>query len=153
MRASDGLSGLNAKRGAPLLERLMARVSPEPNSGCWLWVGGIASRGYGLAFLPGGKAALAHRAMLIAHGVDLRPSDVVCHRCDMPACVNPDHLFVGTQADNMADMRAKGRHVPSHCIPVEWRERIRQDRTTPRWAVAAWFGVSIKTIGNIRREA
>jgi hypothetical protein len=110
MRSADGFSGLCARKGRPLLERMMERALPEPNSGCWLWIGGLYFRGYGMAFLPGGKPALAHRAMLIAHGVALKDEDVVCHRCDMPCCVNPDHLFVGTQADNLRDMCAKGRH-------------------------------------------
>jgi hypothetical protein len=141
---------MKAQRGAPLLKRLMARCIPEPNSGCWLWEGGMNGRGYGLAFLPGGQVTGAHRAMLIAHGVSVAKSDVVLHACDMPGCVNPDHLRVGTQAENMADMNRKGRHRPSHKILPEWRRRIREN-DTPAWAVAAWFGVSRKTINNIRR--
>lgn len=143
---------MKAQKGAPLMRRLMARCIPEPNSGCWLWEGGTVVRGYGVAFLPGGKATGAHRAMLIAHGVPLTTSDVVLHTCDMPICVNPEHLRVGTQADNMADMNSKGRHGSTHKIPAEWRNRIRDD-DTPAWAVAMWFGVSRKTINNIRRAA
>ena len=141
---------MKAKRGAPLMQRLMSRCIPEPNSGCWLWEGGIVGRGYGVAFLPGGKPTSAHRAMLIAHGVKLTPNDVVMHACDMPGCVNPEHLRVGTQGDNMADMNRKGRHRPAYKIPAKERQLIRED-DTPAWAVALWFGVSIKTIRNIRR--
>jgi|ERR1700733_5093057 len=141
-----------ARRGTPLIDRLMARCIPEPNSGCWLWEGSLNGRGYGLAFLDAKRITGAHRAMLIAHGVALKDTDVVMHRCDNPPCVNPDHLVVGTQADNMADMLQKGRHGKSYVIAAEWRRKIRED-DTPAWAVAAWFGVSVRTIRNIRREA
>lgn len=142
---------MNARRGAPLIERLMDRVHPEPNSGCWLWTGGVNGNGYGLSFLPGGKMVTAHRAMLIAHGATLTSEDVVMHRCDMPGCVNPEHLQIGTQADNMRDMNAKNRHRPSHKIPPDWRERIRKDGgEVPARYLAWWFGVSRKTIDNIR---
>lgn len=144
---------MNAHKGQPLLKRLMDRCIPEPNSGCWLWEGSTNGRGYGLAFLQGGKKMTgAHRAMLIAHGVPVGPADVVLHTCDMPGCVNPEHLQVGTQADNMADMKSKGRHRPSYKIPAGLRQAIRED-DTPAWAVAAWFGVNRKTINNIRRGA
>lgn len=150
MRAANGFSGLNARKGRPLMERLMERVSPEPNSGCWLWTGGMNDDRYGKAFLPGGKAALAHRAMMIACGADLGPDDAVCHRCDVTLCINPDHLFIGTQADNLADMNQKGRHGKSYAIPLEWRRKIAEDTETPAWAIAVWFGVSPKTVRNIR---
>jgi len=143
---------VTAKRGAPLLDRLMARCIPEPNSGCWLWEGSqTGNRGYGLAFLDGKRVTTAHRAMLIAHGANPGPRDVVMHRCDNPACVNPEHLSIGTQADNMADMNRKDRHRPAYAVPAEYRAIIKSD-ATPSWAVATWFGVSIKTVRNIRNE-
>lgn len=140
-----------ARKGAPLLDRLMARCIPEPNSGCYLWEGSMAGR-YGIAFLTGTKVVGAHRAMMIAHGHNIPPGAVVMHRCDNPLCVNIDHLSVGTQADNMDDMKAKGRHRPAHAVATEWRQKIRDDNT-PNWALAMWFGVSVKTIRNIRSEA
>ena len=150
MHSAYGFSKVDTQKGRPLLERLMARTMPVPFSGCWIWTGGLYNRDYGMAFLPGGKPILAHRAMMIAMGHSLGPKDTVCHHCDVPMCVNPDHLFIGTQADNLADMMRKGRHRPSHVIAPEWREKIRND-DTPAWAVAMWFGVSQGTIGNIRR--
>lgn len=151
MDPAYGFSGLRARKGRPLLERLMERVIPVPWSGCWLWTGGLYSRGYGMAFLPGGKPITAHRAMLIAQGIPLKLDDVVRHTCDVRCCVNPDHLLVGTQADNMDDMNRRGRHVGANKIPAKYRELIRAESPlTPAWALAAWFGVSQKTIRNIR---
>lgn len=150
MDAAVGFSGLRARKGRPLIERMMERVIPEPNSGCWLWIGGLYANGYGMAFLPGGKACLAHRASLIAHGHELQPTDVVCHRCDVKACVNPDHLFIATQTENLADMRRKGRDGRAYKIPPKYMAEIRSNTDTPIWAIAWWFGVSHKTVRNIK---
>ena len=89
-------------------ERFWAKV--ERGEGCWLFTGYRASHGYG-SHRYQGKAYRAHRlAYLLTYGT--LPSDLnVCHHCDNPGCVRPDHLFLGTQADNMRDMIAKGRGI------------------------------------------
>jgi hypothetical protein len=87
-----------------------ARYEPELNTGCWLWTGAMAGDGYGYVQLPfTGTKTRAHRFSLALHGTAVGTEDVVLHRCDTPACVNPAHLRVGTHADNVADMHAKGR--------------------------------------------
>jgi hypothetical protein len=101
-------------RPRPLLERFMKYVSPEPMSGCWLWTGALDDKGYGRL----GVNRSAQRAHRVAYELFVGPipdlpgyhGGCLLHRCDNPACVNPQHLVVGTQQDNIADRERKGRH-------------------------------------------
>jgi hypothetical protein len=88
------------------LDRFMAKV--DRSSECWLWTAALFSNGYG-AFRVGPKQVRAHR-WAYAHFVGPIPEGaVVMHRCDVRRCANPDHLTTGSQAENQADMTAKGR--------------------------------------------
>ena len=92
------------------LERIEAKYIPEPNSGCWLWLGAVSASGYG-SFSFEGRITLAHRASwAIFTGNDI--SDIrikICHTCDNKLCINPEHLWEGSQKQNMRDCFAKGR--------------------------------------------
>lgn len=137
------------------IDRFWARVSQS--DGCWLWQGYKDQDGYGLLFIQP-RMRRAHRlAYEIATGEN--PGELsVLHRCDNPACVRPDHLFLGTNDDNMADMRAKGRghqgQRNGRCIltPNQVRE-IRQRSTSYYrgiWTqLAREYGVNPVTIRSI----
>ena len=87
-----------------------ANSIPEPNSGCLLWLRGVGGRGYPVWNWEGRRRQVTHLA-LEAKGVDLADDDDACHRCDVPLCVNEDHLFPGTRVINMRDASAKGRLI------------------------------------------
>ena len=91
-----------------IIDRFWLKVSVKDDS-CWLWTGAKTSRGYGQFYLSPGQFMLAHRfSFAIANNINLKDSHV-CHHCDTPLCVNPNHLFLGTALSNMRDMIQKGR--------------------------------------------
>jgi hypothetical protein len=100
-------------RRRSILERFLAFVgSPSTQSNCWPWLGSSGPDGYGRFHLSPCLATglvQAHRAAYLLFRGPIPPGLQVLHRCDNPPCVRPGHLFVGTQKENMADCRAKGR--------------------------------------------
>lgn len=99
------------------------RSIPEPNSGCWIWTAYCDADGYGICCTGSVKAKTrryikAHRLSYETFKEPLKKGQIVCHKCDNPSCVNPQHLFAGSWQDNVDDMMAKGRHkiggMPHH---------------------------------------
>lgn len=137
-------------------DRFWAKV--QKTDVCWLWVGGVDGHGYGAFRDSHGVQTLAHRkAWELTHGS--YPDGMLLHRCDTPRCVRPDHMFIGDQADNIADAVSKGRHPHNekhgsakltwtmvHDIRRMYAEGVSQGR------IATLFGVSQMNISNIVRH-
>lgn len=136
--------------------RFQKYASPEPNTGCWLWSGGSNNGRYGHLRI-GSKFVSAHRYSWLIHRGEIGRGQVICHHCDVPMCVNPDHLFVGTQADNVADMTAKGRRASFSGsangrakLTKEQAASIRSDDRVNR-VIARDYGVSFSLIWHIKK--
>lgn len=95
-----------------LRERFDSKYEPVPEAGCWLWTGKLNDKGYG-RLSRGARGEGWHYAHRVSYELHVGPAGGlhVLHRCDVPCCVNPSHLFLGTQADNNRDRDGKGRQV------------------------------------------
>lgn len=95
-----------------LIDRFLDKV--EKTEGCWIWKASKNSKGYGFFYTGRGPAKMdsAHRVSYELFKTAIPPGYNILHRCDTPSCVNPDHLFIGTQKDNIDDMVAKKRNKP-----------------------------------------
>lgn len=140
--------------GAPLTDS----TREDPITGCWLWTAAVnRPGGYGVVRWKG-RSTYAHRAMYeqtygtIPAGMD------VCHTCDTPACVRPEHLWLGTRTDNMQDMIEKGRRTwpaatgSANARAILSEDDVRVIRTDNRVAsaVASDYGVTASAIQAIR---
>lgn len=145
-----------------IVSRFWALVDRGAPDACWNWKGPVRGRGYG-SFNTGNRSDYTHRlAWIITYGQVL-PGQVICHRCDNPACCNPAHLFIGSQRDNMRDMVRKGRnrssvtYRPGSSNPfarltesqvIAIRNRYQQGGITQQ-SLAREYGVSRPMIGHI----
>lgn len=131
-------------------EKIVWGMSP-----CWYWCGTIHKLGYGLFSAMG--ESKAHRVSWILHNGPIPDGLMVLHKCDVRCCVRPDHLFLGTQTDNMRDMMVKGRGKtnPQYgednhfskltTADVAEMRRIRAETGMPYWKLAEMFGVVTMT--------
>lgn len=106
METGIPVRGRKRDENVPLRDWLLSETVADLGTGCWLWPGLGNNKGYAVTSV-GGRRVLASRVITGCHegGRDV----VVCHRCDNPRCIRPEHLFVGTQQDNINDCIAKGR--------------------------------------------
>lgn len=147
------------RQARPLAERFLEKVNVRSEKECWPWIGSIDTRGYGSIGANGGKPLMrAHRVAYelavgpIPHGL------VVCHICDNRACVNPGHLFVGTQQENVNDMIHKGRRrsyagegSPRAKLSVDQVMAIRLDQRRTQDIISA-YQISKSTVYSIKRH-
>lgn len=134
--------------------------------GCWGWNGFVDGKGYGRLNVQGARPRSqgAHRASWVLHYGEIPQGMHVLHNCDNPICTNPEHLRLGTHAENMRDMKERNRARRIGCAPeraravkLGWAEvrairKIKADRpTTKNKVIAAMFGVSAPTISLIAR--
>jgi len=151
----------------PLVPRFEEKFIPEPNSGCWIWIAGLAAcsdkhkLSYG-RFHFSGKPIGAHVMSWRIYNGEIPSGLCVLHSCDNAMCVNPRHLFLGTHKDNTHDMMAKGRHAPMLAAHLGERShfakltaaQVLEIRSLPgtQSEIAKQFGVSQTAIGLIKRR-
>lgn len=91
-------------------KKFFDRIMPEPNTGCWLWMGGINANGYGVVKSKHNFGFCnSSRLSYFIHNGDYDRAKLVCHHCDNPMCVNPDHLYLGTTQQNTDDKHRRNR--------------------------------------------
>lgn len=137
-----------------MIERLMKSV--VKTNGCWLWTGNRKPNGYGRIQINN-KSFAAHRLSYALHVRPIPDGLFICHKCDNPSCVNPDHLFIGTHTDNMRDRNEKGRsNMPKgtnhhlHKLTDSDVIEIRNSGVSSR-KLAGGYGVSYRTILHVKR--
>ena len=143
----------------PLIERFEAKF--KKTSGCWIWAANKNNKGYGL-IRPGGLAPkqLAHRVSYSLYIGEIPDNTEVMHVCDTPLCVNPEHLKLGTHAENMSDMWSKNRARPGRVVgSQQGGSKLTEDdvreirrarmRGTSCKALAKEFNISFSTVSDV----
>jgi len=142
-----------------LAERFWALVDIRNENECWPWLGTKSKKGYGKITYNGKPKKATHVLIYLTTGDWIEPGLCTCHHCDNPSCVNPAHIFIGTNADNVADMISKGRkawavgeNVGSSKLTKQDVLEIRYLREVEKWKyreLSEKFGVSTSSIRSI----
>lgn len=134
------------------------KIFKDQQTGCWLWTASLNNRGYGWFRDRQNNTMTAHRASWIIFRGEIPKGMNVLHKCDMPKCVNPDHLWLGTKLENTADMIAKGRQkyvkgedTYNHVLTELDIREIRLDHRTQR-EIASDYGVNQCTVWKIKQK-
>lgn len=139
---------------APIEERFKRFFTPGKKSECWFWRGYKTRLGYGYLAVAKHRPILAHRFSYIFYKGPISDGLHVLHACDIPACINPNHLKLGTHADNLADAKNKGRmqrggkRWNAKLTPSRVRA-IRKDKRVYA-AIAAKYGVDPSLISYVK---
>ena len=135
-----------------LEERFHQKYTIDEKTGCWLWNAGKQSDSYG-TIQNGRQNLLAHRVSYEIHYGDIPNGLCVCHTCDVRSCVNPDHLFLGTDQDNADDKMAKGRHRLCSIQELSFLDiaDIRTNMELKKIELARKYDVSLDMVNAIRK--
>ena len=165
----DNLRRLGGCKPLTPQDRFWRSFVQVPIAGCWIWLGSPqGSNGYGRLKVDG-RGVAAHRYSFQIHYGEVPAGKFVCHRCDVPLCVNPHHLFAGSEQDNTADKVAKGRQARGRKLSEAQSARrakgerngnsrltaeqvfeIRQSQRAQR-AIAAQYGITQAAVSAIKR--
>lgn len=129
------------------VQRFLEKVVIHEPTGCWIWMSVRTPVGYG-RFTLNGKKFGAHRASVILFKGENPDGLYVCHKCDTPACVNPDHLFLGTCQDNTDDCVAKGRRNYEHG-ESRYNAKLSNKDVISIWVMWYVFGFTLNRIASL----
>lgn len=140
-------------------EQVLNNYNPLPYTGCWIWDGRLEWNGYGRVWYEG-RFEIAHRIVYrLTHNINI--DDVfICHKCDERSCVNPDHMFIGNQKDNMQDRNEKSRQAKGEKHGMHklnrWEvfniRKLLTETNMKQKEIAGMFGVTSMTISNIHKR-
>ena len=147
------MDALHASKKIPLKDRFWCHVDMQGPNQCWPWTRRLDPKGYGRTTDDNRKGAFAHRAAYMLTNGPIPDGLVIRHSCDNPACCNPKHLDVGTQADNIMDMLVRQRHTPTK-IPLDIAWKMREDSIAglPTKDIAQKYGFERSTIKQLMRR-
>lgn len=147
--------GHNRRRSA--VERFWEKVNKDAPNGCWEWTGSQHDFGYGSIYVNN-KMMLTHRFSYELHNGPIPPNMFCCHTCDNPRCCNPQHLFLGSNNDNVSDMIKKGRDSRgtgsaklTEAQVIEIRQKYAQGSVT-HMELASEYGLDRSSVSSIIRR-